>query len=154
MSNQTTPNGTTSFTAVVGAVLASLRKSKANLNQSDMASAIGATVSTWSRIETGETAMTIEQLTLAAEKLDVPPSEVLIAAEKMVLELRSKGIETEAIRVSKKDIITSGRIPIYGGTLLGLVATAPFLGAMTAPLMIASTAALWKAFKKENNNQP
>src|SRR5690606_26978366 len=117
MPSQTVPSGATSFSAVVGAVIASLRKNRVNLNQSDMASAIGATVSTWSRIETGETAMTLEQLALAAEKLDIPPSAILIAAEKMVSELRDKGIETEAKRVSKEDIITNGQIPIYGTTL-------------------------------------
>lgn len=112
----------TSFPAVVGVVLAAARKEAENgISQKDMAEAIGATVSTWSRIETGETALTIEQLALAAEKLGVLPSQILEKAEETILELEKKGVAVEAMRISSAAILAAGAVPLAGAAVAGLI---------------------------------
>ncbi len=90
----TTPIVTT-YPAIVGACLAAKRKEQ-GLSQSELALSVGLTVSTWSRIENGESALTIEQLALAAQRLNLPPSELLINADKKVAELEYRGIETKS----------------------------------------------------------
>jgi transcriptional regulator with XRE-family HTH domain len=109
-----------SYPGVVGAVLAAMRKEK-ELAQSDVAAAIGATVSTWSRIESGESALTIEQLAVAATELQVEPSAILRRADEKVAELRSKGIETKASRSSVEAIVSSGAVPLVGASLLAVL---------------------------------
>ncbi len=121
------------FPAVVGAVLSALRKaSKNEITQSDMAGAIGATVSTWSRIETGETALTIEQLAQAAIQLGVRPSEILSAAEEKTAELQEKGVSIEPKRVQIDTVIASGAVPLIGGTLIGLMGPVGIVAGATA----------------------
>lgn len=109
-----------SYPSVVGAVLASMRKEQ-GLAQNDMAEAIGATVSTWSRIESGESALTVEQLAQAAKKMGVEPSAILRVADEKVAELRNKGVETKASRGTVESIIAAGAVPIVGASLLGLL---------------------------------
>ena len=57
-----------SYPAIVGQVLSNLRKN-INVDQSEFAEIIGVTQSTWSRIERGSSAFTIEQLADAADHL-------------------------------------------------------------------------------------
>ena len=112
----------TSYPAVVGVVLAAARKeAEKGISQKDMAEAIGATVSTWSRIETGETALTIEQLALAAEKLGVLPSQILKKADEAILELGKKGVAIEATRISSAAILAAGAVPLASVAVAGLV---------------------------------
>lgn len=115
----TTPIVTT-YPAIVGACLAAKRKEH-GLSQSELALSVGLTVSTWSRIENGESALTIEQLALAAQRLNLPPSELLINADKKVAELEYRGIETKRNRVSINEISASGAIPLVGSALFGII---------------------------------
>jgi len=89
----------TSYPAIVGQVLCELRK-KRGIDQAALAKLVGVTQPTWSRIETGASALTIEQLAVAADKLGVTPSEILVMADKSVKQLQSKGVEIENRRVS------------------------------------------------------
>ncbi len=120
----TTPIVTT-YPAIVGACLAAKRKEQ-GLSQSELALSVGLTVSTWSRIENGESALTIEQLALAAQRLNLPRSELLINADKKVAELEYRGIETKSNRVSINEISASGAIPLVGSALFGII-TSPAL---------------------------
>lgn len=89
----------TSYPAIVGQVLCELRK-KRGTDQAALAKSVGVTQPTWSRIETGASALTVEQLAVAADKLGVETSEILVMADKSVKKLQSKGVEIENRRVS------------------------------------------------------
>lgn len=121
----------TTYPAVVGAFLAASRKEK-GLSQSDLAEAVGLTVSTWSRIESGESALTIEQLAQAAQTLNLEPSALLRAVEDKIAELSSKGITTNATRTDIATIAASGAIPLMGAGLGGMIGTPQILPALAA----------------------
>ena len=118
----------TSYPAVVGAMLMVVRKS-IGLSQSDLANTIGINVSSWSRIESGETALTVEQLALAAERFGVDPSFILKAAEDKIVELGQRGIAISRTRSNVDAIVAAGAIPLVGVSLLGAIGP---LGALAA----------------------
>lgn len=89
-----------SYPAIVGQVLSKLRKNN-KFEQADFAKIIGVTQSTLSRIETGASALTIEQLAMAADELYVTPAYVLELADESVQDLQRQGIEIQNSRVSE-----------------------------------------------------
>ena len=103
------------------------------MSQSDLADAVGLTISTWSRIESGESALTIEQLAQAAQALNLEPSGLLRAVEEKIAELSSKGIATSATRTTVATIAASGAIPLLGSSLVGMISSSGILafGAIT-----------------------
>jgi transcriptional regulator with XRE-family HTH domain len=113
-----TPVAVASYPAVVGAVLLARRK-ELGLSQSNLADAVGLTVSTWSRIENGESALTIEQLAAAAQALGVAPSALLQVAEEKIAELNRRGIATSPTRIDPASIVELGAIPLIGASLSG-----------------------------------
>lgn len=112
------PIAIATYPALVGAVLQGRRK-ELGLSQAQVAEEAGLNVSTWSRIENGESALTIEQLAAAAAKLDLAPSAILRTVEEKVAELRERGIETSTGRVNVSDIVKAGSIPLLGASLVG-----------------------------------
>jgi len=89
------PNAFVTYPALVGSILAALRKQKdPPLTQQQIAEGLGVSVSTWSRIETGETALTVEQLAIAASLLGTSPGPILGAADIKLIELSERGIAT------------------------------------------------------------
>lgn len=106
----------TTFPAVVGLVLAARRKAKP-MTQAEMAEATQVTTSTWSRIETGETALTVEQLALAAEALGTRPSEILRAAEEIRIVLGQRRVQT-LIKRSEWDASAPGAGVLLTGSSL------------------------------------
>jgi len=110
-----------SYPAIVGQVLCELRKA-AGLEQAELARAIGVTQSTWSRIETGSSALTIEQLADAAEMLGVERSKILSLADSSADDLTSKGVEIMNRRISgglDRGLMEIGAAAI--GTLVALL---------------------------------
>ena len=92
-------------------------------------------MSTWSRIETGETAPTIEQLAQAADKLELDPSDILRLAEEMSDELRKKGVSTEPnrIKVQIEYAVSRGTLlPIAGAVLARLMKSFELTGVITS----------------------
>lgn len=86
------PVAMTTYPAVVGAILIARRK-ELGLSQNALAESVGLTVSTWSRIENGDSALTIEQLKLAGDKLNVLPSQILKEADEKIIELKIEGLK-------------------------------------------------------------
>lgn len=107
-----------SFPAVVGAVLLARRREQ-GVSQAEMASAVGVNVSTWSRVENGDSALTLEQLALAAAALKTRPSSVLLAAETKLEELAARGIALETSRADLAKWAGVGAIALAGVPLLG-----------------------------------
>jgi len=112
--------------AVLGAVLANLRGA-ADLKQSDLADAVGVGPSTWSRIEKGESGLSIDQLRLVARALGYTPGQILEMAEAAESEATKKGIQVQPLGTSIASIGVSGVsigavIPVLGnvlGTFIG-----------------------------------
>ena len=122
MSTQELKPGT-SYPAVVGSVLVKLRCER-NVLQGDLAEAVGVTQATWSRIENGSSALTIEQIALAAGRLGVSPHSILSYADEAAEELRQRGVRVELTRNSLS--LESG-IALIGAAALGaLIATIIF----------------------------
>lgn len=87
----------TTYPALVGGVLARLREN-AGLRQAELAARVGVTQATWSRIENGSSALTIEQLGSAASVLQVPAHYVLQLADDAASQLRAQGATIELNR--------------------------------------------------------
>lgn len=114
----TSPLVAVSYPAIVGAILLAKRK-ELGLSQAEMAHALGLNASTWSRVENGDSALTIEQLVSAASALNVRPSSILEAAELKLEELKARGVATGANRAALTAIAALGAIPLTGSALVG-----------------------------------
>ncbi len=72
------------FACEVGNQLRTVRLVR-NLTQSDVAQAVGLKQSAWSQIELGYKPLTMHQLSLAAGRLGIRPSDVVCSAEAQIL---------------------------------------------------------------------
>jgi transcriptional regulator with XRE-family HTH domain len=81
----------TTSAAILGAVLARLRKEK-NMTQEELGKTVGVGATTWSRIEQGSSQLSTEQLRAAAKTLGVSATFVMGTAEEVEEELKAKGI--------------------------------------------------------------
>lgn len=120
----TTLSPGTSYPAVIGGVLVKLRD-KINLRQSELAATVGVTQATWSRIENGSSALTVEQLGLAATKLGVLPNKVLLLADQASIQLKAQGVQVKPSRISGG--VDAG-IALIGAAALGALIAAVILG--------------------------
>ncbi len=91
----------TTSSAVLGQILAKLR-SDAGKKQNEFANEIDVGASTWSRIENGESGLSIDQLRRAAKALGVSPGEILDLAETAERELEAKGVRVDTAGSAKK----------------------------------------------------
>lgn len=114
----------TSYPAVIGSILVKLRDTS-NLKQGNLAEAVGVTQATWSRIENGSSALTVEQLSLAASRLGIAPNEILKLADEATTNLQAQGVTVEP-----------SRIPGGAGTGLALIGAAA-LGALITAMVLS-----------------
>jgi transcriptional regulator with XRE-family HTH domain len=96
MSTKNQPEGTT-YPAIVGQIMAMVRE-KAGLEQAEVARGVGISQSTWSRIERGESALTVEQLTKAADVLGSSAGEILRQADEAVAGLEDMDVVVQRDR--------------------------------------------------------
>lgn len=114
----------TTYQAIVGSVLVGIRK-ELGVEQSALAKAVGVNQSTWSRIERGESALSIEQLFLAANHLQIKPSIVIHNSEKAVQSLRSQKV---VVSVSKNmDKRVGQGVALIGASALGALVGAAII---------------------------
>lgn len=111
----------TTYPAVVGYVLGWHRE-QAGLNQQDVAGRMSMSPSTWSRIERGESALTMDQLAAVAEVLDIQPGQILKDADTVAGQLGKRGVHVERKRVP--DAVAEGLALLAGAALIALVASA------------------------------
>jgi len=79
------------YTALVGQVL-KWHREKLRLQQYDLANALGISQPAYSRIELGGTSISITQLRIVGQLLEVPPSEILLRADRWANQLRQRGV--------------------------------------------------------------
>jgi transcriptional regulator with XRE-family HTH domain len=109
----------TTYPAIVGCLLAEAR-GKRGLDQAALAAKVGISQSTWSRIERGDSSLTVEQLYRAARALGQRPSDILKAADVAAKGLTHSGIRIHDTRLD--DAIQQGLAVIAFATLCILVA--------------------------------
>jgi transcriptional regulator with XRE-family HTH domain len=111
----------TTYPAIVGGVLTQMRN-QTSLRQEDVAKAIGVTQTTWSRVETGQSSLTVEHLRMASYALGRTPDDVLNLAEQATANLQAQGIE---IRSTRNEIdMTTAVAVIATVALVAMIAAA------------------------------
>ena len=113
----------TSYPAVIGKVIADLRK-KNKLDQSELARAVGVNQPTWSRIENGTSAFTVAQLRKAAAELGTTSAEISASAYLAVAGLERRGIRVHADMVHPSSLNKGNIFALLGGAALGSMVTA------------------------------
>jgi transcriptional regulator with XRE-family HTH domain len=123
MPNENMQAGLTSYSAIVGQVLFNLRQER-DIKQGDIAAAVNIGQSTWSRIEKGEVALSIDQLARAAGRLACLPSDVLKwadqAAAQIQQEERVEVLNDRPIDVKQKSNNT-GALLLGAGALAAMI---------------------------------
>lgn len=112
----------TTYQAVLGRLIVQKRQEK-QIDQGEMARHVGVSRSTWSRIEAGASALTMDQLAKAADKLGLPLGELMLQADDVVRELRRQDVnvldsrdQTSAAKWGKAKAAT---VAFLGGAVLG-----------------------------------
>ena len=82
---------------------------------------VGVTQATWSRIESGQTSITVEHLRLAADQLGHMPGEILSMADSTATMMQVKGVEVVPTRDDEK--LKSSLILIGAVALTAFVTT-------------------------------
>jgi transcriptional regulator with XRE-family HTH domain len=111
----------TTYGAIVGSVLAQERTAR-KLKQIDVATAVGVGTSTWSRIEKGESALTVDQLKLAAEALQLTPARILSLAAEAEETLSNHGVKVATAMSAIALLGVAGVVPVVGPVLAGILA--------------------------------
>ena len=106
------------YTALVGQVLLGHRGRK-SLHQNDLAAALGVSQSAYSRIEQGDTTISISQLRVIARRLDIAPGDLLREADGLAERLRMQGVE-----VSDEKGVHPAAVMIGLGILAAILASA------------------------------
>ena len=113
----------TTYSAIVGQVLANLRQER-DVKQGELAAAVNIGQSTWSRIEKGEVAISIDQLARAAAALGINPSDILLWADQVVAsftEEKHGTVLTDKPAEIKKNGIGAGTLLLGAGALAAIV---------------------------------
>lgn len=94
----------TSYPAVIGRILEFKRK-ELNLDQGDIAKQLGITQSAWSRIERGQSGISMEHLIKVSEILNTKPFEIIQAADEASEKLKSDGVKVHPNVITNSDNI-------------------------------------------------
>jgi transcriptional regulator with XRE-family HTH domain len=109
----------TTYPAIVGGVLAQIRN-QSGLRQEELAQALGITQATLSRIEKGQSSITVEHLRLAAQKLGHTPAVILSYADQTEVNMQTQGITVAPTR----DSLNKTLVIIGAAALLAIIAAA------------------------------
>ena len=112
-------NPETTFQAVIGQVIVKFRKTL-GVDQASIAKAVGVTQSTWSRIERGESSLSIEQLIRASRYLRINASLILLEAEKAITELKKQGVIINFNKLQENKSSNTGAA-LIGAAALGVI---------------------------------
>ena len=104
------------YAAILGRVLQGHREA-AGLNQGQVAAALGISQPAYSKIEQGDTAVTVLQLRQITQVLRIDPGFVMQQCEGWISHLNTQGVTV----VSQKDV-TKAALLVGLGVLAGLVA--------------------------------
>ena len=83
---------TTTYIAILGTVIARLRR-MAGLQQFELGLLVGINQSSWSKIERGATAISVEYLPILAPTLRAEPNEILAMVDRTVRYAEAQGVQ-------------------------------------------------------------
>jgi transcriptional regulator with XRE-family HTH domain len=134
----------TTYQSVLGAVINRTRtNSDRDITQSEIAEQLGINVSTWSRIERGESSLSLEQLVTVAAFLRVPLSALFKFVEEHIEDLRKQGV---SVAVSKEALAEDRIIPLTTAQLVA-VSVIPLIG----PAVVAGFSVYSALLKSKKN---
>lgn len=107
MSTPSEPHGVMPYNMLVGTIIQRLRE-KAGLSQAALAKTVGLTQSAYSRIESGQTALTISLLRTISIALGSSPEEVLSKADSLSKQLIEKGVDVPAEKPADNSDLKAG----------------------------------------------
>ena len=145
MGNIKSVTNVTTSGAVLGAVLVELR-TIAGMKQLELAGKVGVGPTTWSRIEKGESGLSIEQLKAAADALGCTPWAILEAADAAEKNISDHGIKVESTQLSPKKLAkqeteknnvvgAASVLGIAGGAAMVIPIIGAFLGGMVGSVL-------------------
>jgi transcriptional regulator with XRE-family HTH domain len=82
---------TTTYTALIGALVVRMRHS-VGLQQGPLAALVGVNQSSWSKIEAGGTAISVEYLAVLAPTLKTTPGEFFSTVDRIVTHAEAQGV--------------------------------------------------------------
>ncbi|GIU35988.1 helix-turn-helix domain-containing protein [Shewanella schlegeliana] len=80
----------TTYSAVLGSIIASRRKALIK-EQAEIAAQLGISQASYSRLESGKSSMSTDQIFLTCNALQISPSELFMHVEKSIDSLKSNG---------------------------------------------------------------
>jgi transcriptional regulator with XRE-family HTH domain len=107
------------FRAIVGKIIAGYR-SRLGLHQIALAGNLGMTQANFSRLETGEAIINVEQLAAIAQALGTTSAAILTEAEQVAASIEAEGYKVVRVRSEAKD----NWHPLATAVLAGLILTA------------------------------
>lgn len=121
MNLKSTPNFPASITygAVLGRVLVRRRQLAGGIHQKVIADGIGITQSAYSKLEAGQSTLSLVHLRQIARQLGASPHELLAEADNYVRDLEAQGVT-----VTDERSVSAGEVLIGLGILAALVAAA------------------------------
>lgn len=121
MNTKSTPNFPASITygAVLGQVLVRRRQLAGGIHQKVIADGIGITQSAYSKLEAGQSALSLVHLRQIARQLGTSPHELLAETDSYVQHLEAQGVTVTDVRS-----VSAGEVLIGLGILAALFAAA------------------------------
>ncbi len=119
----------TTYQAVLGRLIARKRQER-RMDQSELARCVGVNRSTWSRIEAGSSALSMDQLAKAAGALGVSLGDLMLEVDDIVRELRNHDVEVHQSRDQAK----SASVKTGGATAVAFLSGAVLGGIIAAML--------------------
>lgn len=125
MQNMSTPKMPTAvmpYNALVGQVIQRHREILGK-NQGEVAQALGLTQSAYSRVESGQTALTVSHLRSLTKTLGTTPESILSEADSLAKQLVAKGVQVPNEKPTDNDNEVKAAFLIGLGILLALLAS-------------------------------
>ena len=124
-------NEQTSYSAVLGVLLANIRREK-GLEQSKVAEKMGLSQASYSRLESGSSSFSVDQMFLAAEAVGVSSAELTDRLNKTINRLRASGVKIVAgLRGNASAIRNQGDGSGVGKLIVGAALGALLMGMLT-----------------------
>ena len=112
----------TTYQTVLGRLIVQKRKEK-GIDQKEMARRVGVSRSTWSRIESGSSAMSMDQLAKAASALGEPLGGLMLEVDDVVRGLQKEGVKVHDSRDQAESAAVkqggAAAVAFLGGAVLG-----------------------------------
>lgn len=124
MQNMSTPKmpvAVMPYNALVGQVI-QMHREILGKNQGEVAQAIGLTQSAYSRVESGQTALTVSHLRSLATTLGTTPDSILFEADSLAKQLVKKGVQVPNEKPTDNDGEMKAAFLIGLGILIAILA--------------------------------